>query len=399
MGLWDNSGRGRARSLFARLFSRTGRDISAARQAELRGDLPKAAALFGRAGENTEAARIMLLRAEAEPDPKTRLQHYVQAASMAPEGDPQRKIAQIRRAQMMTLLVKGGPLSAAARADLLRAAKDLEELGEAADAAAAFKLAGDHESEARALAAAGHIEELETLLDQEQAERQKKRQQRTRLEEIDLASATGKRREAIAIANDVHDESSVAARIRAEAIRAKQLLGEIVNVEIAGKKARFIIGNDVVIGRTEGQIQIASHAISRKHLRVFRRGDEFFVGDLQSRNGSTMRGVAIGGDISVGPGIDISLGNEVPVHVEPSKDFPGAVSIEAGGNTYVAMLGPTKIGIGDWELRVGDARWVDLVFAKPTAYLGDLVLSSPIALLVGDEISSERSASPVLKFI
>jgi hypothetical protein len=390
MGLFDR---------MRKAFSRTGRDIGAARQAELRGDLAKAAALFGRAGENAEAARIMLLRAEAEPDPKTRLQHYVQAASMAPEGDPQRKIAQIRRAQMMTLLVKGGPLSAASRADLLRAARDLEELGEAAEAAAAFKLAGDHESEARALAAAGNIEELETLLDQEQAERKKKRQQRTRLEEIDLASATGKRREAIGIASDVHDESSAAARIRADAIRAKQILGEIVGVEIAGKKARFILGNEAVIGRTEGQIQISSHAVSRRHLRVFRRGDESFVSDLKSRNGTTMRGVAIGGDISIGSGIEVLLGNEVRVRVEPSKDFPGAVAIEAGGSTYVAMLGPAKIGIGDWELRVGDARWVDLVFASPLAYLGDLVLSSPVALLAGDEISSERGAPPVVKLL
>jgi hypothetical protein len=380
-------------------FSRTGRDIGAARQAELRGDLAKAAALFGRAGENGEVARIMMLRAEAEPDPKARLQHYVQAAGIAPEGDPQRKIAQIRRAQMMTLLVKGGPLSAASRADLIQAANDLEELGEAAEAAEAFKLAGDHESEARALAAAGKIEELETLLDHEQAERQKKRSQRTRLEEIDLASATGKRREAIAIAASIDDESSGAARIRAEAIRAKRLLGDIVRVEIDGKIRRFVIGNEVVIGRAEGQIQIASHAISRKHLRIFRRGAEFFVSDLRSRNGTTMRGVAIGGEISVGPGIDVSLGNEVLVRIAPSSDFEGALSIEAGGNTYVAMLGPTKIGIGDWELRVGEARWVDLAFTSPAAYLGDLVLSSPVALLVGDEISSERGAPPVVRLL
>jgi hypothetical protein len=399
MGLFDRSRRDQAWSLFGwSPFSRTGRDISAARQAELRGDLPRAIALFSRAGANAEVARIMLLRAEAEPDPKARLQHYVQAANIAPPADPQRKIAQIRRAQMMTLLVKGGPLSAASRADLLQAARDLEELGEAADAAEAFKLAGDHESEARALAAAGKIEELETLLDHEQAERRKSRTQRTRLEEIDLASATGRRREAVAIATDIRDESSGAARIRAEAIRTKQLLGDVVRVEIAGKKARFVIGDEVVIGRTEGQIQIASHAVSRKHLRIARRGDDIFVSDLQSRNGTTMRGVAIGGEIAIGSGIDVSLGNEVSIRVAPSNDFSGAVVIDAGGSSYVAMLGPTKIGIGDWELRIGAERWVDLVFASPVAYLGDIVLSSPVALLVGDEISSARHAEPVLKF-
>jgi hypothetical protein len=338
-----------------------------------------------------------MMRAEAEPDPRTRLQHYVQAASIALPDDPLRKVAQIRRAQMMTLLIKGGPLSAASRADLLAAAHDLEELGEPAEAAEAFKLAGDHESEARALAAAGKIEELETLLDHEQAERQKQRKQRTRLEEIDLANTTGKRREAIALAADVRDESSHAARIRAEAIRSKRVLGDVVCVEISGKKARIVFGNEVVIGRSEGQIQISSHAVSRRHLRITRRGDDIFVSDLRSRNGTTMRGVAIGGDISIGAGIDVSLGNEVPVRIAPSVDFPGAVSIDAGGASYVAMLGPTKIGIGDWELRAGAEGWVDLVFTSPAAYLGDLVLASPLALLVGDEISSDRGAAPVLK--
>jgi len=201
-------GRDQAGSLFARLrgwspFSRTKRDISAARQAELRGDLPKAAALFGRAGANDQVARIMILRAESEPDPKLRLQHYVQAASIAPTEDPVKKIAQIRRAQMMTLIVKGGALSAASRADLLAAARDLEELGEASEAAAAYQLAGDHESEARALAAAGNIEELETLLERDQAKTRQVRNQQTKLEEIDLASMTGRRREALALAEEL----------------------------------------------------------------------------------------------------------------------------------------------------------------------------------------------------
>ncbi len=387
--------------LFGRLrsvFSRTDRDISAARQAELRGDLAKAAALFGHAGERGEVARIMLMRGEAEPDPKMRLQHYVQAANIAPAEHPLRKIAQLRRAQVMTLLIKGGPLSAASRADLLRAARDLEDLGEPAEAAEAYKLAGDHESEARALAGAGKIEELETLLDSEQAVVRKERKQRTRLDEIDLAIVTGKRREAIAIAAEIRDETSGAARLRAEAIRAKQILGSVVCVEISGKKARFVIGDEVVIGRSEGQIQIASHAVSRKHLRIFRKGADIFVSDLQSRNGTTLRGVAIGGDISIGSGIDISLGNEVPVRISPSADFAGVISIETGGATYVAMLGKTLLGIGDWELVLGEKNWVDLRFTSPAAYLGELVLGSPVALLSSDEISLERGDAPVLKF-
>ncbi|MEO8877168.1 MAG: FHA domain-containing protein, partial [Polyangiaceae bacterium] len=348
MGLFDRMRRALSPASF-----RAGRDLEAARQAELRGDLAKAAALYGRAGANDEVARVMLMRADAEPDPKLRLQHYVQAASIAPAEHPLKKVAQIRRAQMMTLLVKGGPLSAASRADVLQAARDLEELGEAGEAAEAYRLGGDHESEARALAAAGKIEELETLLDRDQDEARSLRKQKDRLEEIDMASATGKRREALAIADAMGNESGGAGRIRGDALRSKRVRGPIVRVEIAGKKATFVLGNEIVIGRSEGEIQIASHAVSRKHLHIARHGRTVVVSDLKSRNGTTLRGMAIGGEIPVGEGIELALGNEVPVRITPSEDFSGAISIEAGGSTYVAFLGATQVGVGDWELVSG----------------------------------------------
>ena len=397
-------GRDQAGSLFARLrgwspFSRTKRDISAARQAELRGDLPKAAALFGRAGANDQVARIMILRAESEPDPKLRLQHYVQAASIAPTEDPVKKIAQIRRAQMMTLIVKGGALSAASRADLLAAARDLEELGEASEAAAAYQLAGDHESEARALAAAGNIEELETLLERDQAKTRQVRNQQTKLEEIDLASMTGRRREALALAEELAREYGGAAKLRADDLRSKRRLGPIVRVEIGGKTATLVLGSEIVIGRSDGEIQIPSHAVSRKHLRIARRGSEVVVSDLQSRNGTTLRGIPIGGELPIGSGIEVLLGNEVPVRIAPSLDIEGAVSLSAGGVSYVASLGGAHLGVGDWALTIGAENWVDLAFTSPTAFLGEVTLTSKLALLIGDEVAIERGGSCILKIL
>jgi hypothetical protein len=235
------------------------------------------------------------------------------------------------------------------------------------------------------------------LLDSEQAERRHLRTQRTRHEEIDLASATGRRREALLLAESVPDDAA-GGRIRAEALRARRLLGPIVRVEIAGKKSTIVIGAEIVIGRSEGEIQISSHAISRQHLRIARRGDLIVVSDLKSRNGTMLRGNAIGGEIPIGDGIDLSLGNEVPVRIAPSTEFLGAVFIEAGGVSYVAPLGPARLGVGDWELVIGADKWVELVFSAPTAYLGDVVLTSPTALLQRDEISSARHAEPVITF-
>ena len=73
--------------MFDRLLksiSGKGRAAAAARKAEARGELAKAAELFVEADEPEEAARVMVLRGDAETDPRLRLQHYTQAAATAP---------------------------------------------------------------------------------------------------------------------------------------------------------------------------------------------------------------------------------------------------------------------------------------------------------------------------
>ena len=67
-------------------FLRKNSEVRAAKQAELRGDLARAVELYGLAGAPDEAARVMILRGDAETDGRVRLQYYVQAAAMAPEG-------------------------------------------------------------------------------------------------------------------------------------------------------------------------------------------------------------------------------------------------------------------------------------------------------------------------
>ena len=60
-------------AFFDRIFGK-GRQAAAARTAELRGDLARAAELFGEAGQPEEAARVMILRADSnvvlDPAPK-----------------------------------------------------------------------------------------------------------------------------------------------------------------------------------------------------------------------------------------------------------------------------------------------------------------------------------------
>src|SRR5580700_2473597 len=125
--------------LFDRLLRRRGA-LSDARRAELRGDLPRAAELWAEAGRLDEVARIMLLRGDAEPDPRQRLQHYTQAVATAPARSRVAKQARVKRASLTIALAGDGTVSAAMRKDLLEAARDLEDLGEADRAAEAYSL-------------------------------------------------------------------------------------------------------------------------------------------------------------------------------------------------------------------------------------------------------------------
>ena len=385
--------------VFSGLNSGHARDLDAARQAELRGDLPKAAELFGRAEAHEEVARIMMLRADAEPDPRARLSFFVQAAAIAPADSPFRKEARVRRARTTIALAKGGVQSAAIRMDVLAAAKELEELGEAADAADAYRACGDRDAEARALAAAGKIDELEALLEHDHAKERLSIATRERSEKIEEAIATGRRREALALLDAAlkSDSADRKAREGAETLRSKRAAGLLPHVEIRGKKCRIVLGEEIVVGRSEGQIQIPSHAVSRRHLAVFRRDGAVFVRDLGSRNGTTLRGMRIANELPVGGGIELSLGNELPLSVAPSDELEDAIAIDVAGMRYVAPLGIAKLGIGDWELACGESDWLELRFSKTPAFMGGMSLVSPVTLLVRDAISSERDARPVLE--
>src|SRR5262245_6878317 len=141
-------------SFFDRIFGK-GRHVAAARSAELRGDLARAAELFGEAGQPDEAARVMLLRADGETEPRTRMQFLAQAVQLAPSGGERQKEARVRRAELLLALAGDASVSAVARHEVIEAARDLEGVGESLKAAEAYARAGDKEGEARALQAAG----------------------------------------------------------------------------------------------------------------------------------------------------------------------------------------------------------------------------------------------------
>ncbi|WP_373049554.1 FHA domain-containing protein [Vulgatibacter sp.] len=55
----------------------------------------------------------------------------------------------------------------------------------------------------------------------------------------------------------------------------------------------LLVESRIVIGRTEGDIRIASAELSRSHLKIERAGTEYACTDLDSSNGVYLNGVKI----------------------------------------------------------------------------------------------------------
>jgi hypothetical protein len=391
----------------ARIFRRflgTRRALLAdARAAELRGDLAHAAALFAQSGRPDEAARVMVLRGDAEAESAARLRHYVQAAAVAPEGSGVHIHAQRRRWSTVLSMANDAPMTSALRAELSRAASELDALGDHTQAAEAFARVGDIERQAHALAHAGDIDALDALLSAELKRDRDATSLRRAHDDIALLLASGRRREAAAIGRASTEE---ALREKARAIESRRLAQSIVHATVRGKAMDIALGNEVVIGRAPdpqgspgaATLIVGSPAVSRRHVLIARKNGEPVVRDLGSRNATVLRGLALGGEAPVRDGLELRLGGEVPLVVMPTDDLAGAVAIEVGGMRYIAPLGPAVLGVGRWRLERGDDGWIELVTDdSPPAFAGSLRLVARVTLLSGDALAEDRGQRPVLE--
>ena len=409
MSLWVGGARpGSARTcacsilyapVFERLFGKHREAAVLARRAEVDGDLARAAQLWMDAGQAHEAARVMVMRGDVELDSGKRLQHYVQAIALAPSKHPVRAEARRKRALLAIEMARSGATSAAARRDLIDAASELEALGEAAQAAEAYAIAGDIAGEARSLVEAGDVEKLEDVLTRDNERERGERASRDSFAEIDRLVASGERREAIARARATANDE------KERAILARRATAPRVTIELHGARVVLVLGDEVIVGRSlepsECAITVASHAVSRSHVVIARAGDRVEVRDLGSRNGTELRGMRIGGAMPVpSEGLDVKLGGEVPLRIAASDVLAGAMTIRVAGETYVAPLGPARLDVGTWRIEASSDGWIELVTDEaPRAYLGMTELGPRTALLAGDAIGEERGGPVVVRVV
>jgi tetratricopeptide (TPR) repeat protein len=404
---WSGSARLGSRMAFYENWFGKGRLVAQARAAEVRGDLGKAAELFAQAGRDDEVARVLVIRGEGDPDARGRLQFFTQAARLAPEGTETNKTARLKRAELLLALAGDTTVSAVARQEVTEAARDLESIGEPLKAAEAFARAGDKEGEARALQAAGDVERLEFLLSTEQFKERTSRAKGERVKDVDVMIESGRRREALHALDELlaatPDDAPL--RERANGLRARRVSAPLVTLDAAPRpgteRERFVVvtGEEVVVGRTDGSIKVSSNAISRQHLRIFRDAGVATVRDLESRNGTQLRGINLAGPLAVGEGLELRLGKEVAFRIAPSKRLEGAFEIDVAGEKYHASLGPARTPIPGIELAVGADGWIELESHGARVYIGDVELVPRASLLLGDAVALKRGGEPVLRVV
>jgi hypothetical protein len=98
-------------------------------------------------------------------------------------------------------------------------------------------------------------------------------------------------------------------------------------------------GELISIGRTpENEIQIKDRFISRKHLKVSKRGEKYYLKDLESANGTF-----VDGDL-IRPGVDVELPEGVPVVIGMSVFCLGEQCADGILDVLqsLGVLGPVK---------------------------------------------------------
>jgi len=365
-------------------FGGTKRKLEEARALESRGELDAAALAFLESEAPEEAARVWLAAADAETRPERRLARYGHVATLA---GPAAVEAGRRRARLAFDLARGGTMTH----DLLRAAEALAAVELHREAAEAFRLAGDTEAELRQLALAGALVELETRHADEEARARASRARRALLAEVGDLDAIGERTLALdKLGTWLAAQDDEEVRDVARALDGRLTRGPVVALEVDGERRLLVLGDEVILGRSDADLVVAAPALSRRHARFFQIDGTPYVEDLGTRNGTFLAGQRLAGPIALTRAQELMLAGDVPCHVAPHPQ--GGLEITVAGRHHHLPLGPARV-LG-WQLERDSHRAREVVLLTSTGdappYRGKLACSTRLVLSRGDALATER---------
>lgn len=363
-----------------------------ARAAEGAGDWRRAASIWAEADEPERAAEALLHLAEREPDLEDRLEAWYDALRWIPEDDEERR-EEVERKMALAVLDDArhrGATSAEEKRRLTEAAGRLERLDYPKEAAEAFGLLGRRDDQARCLQAAGEVERLEALLSHEGEREQQQSKLRRLLSDYEMALQYGARLEA---RTALREASRIAPDERSVAELLRRLEGRMpppsrVKLDIAGQPVTFVGRLPAVIGRGEVDVRVRGTSVSRRHAEIAHEGGRLIIRDLDSRNGTLVRGLPIAGELELSGATEIGLGDDVRVDLAP-LDGAVAIHVRSGFDRgAIFVLGAEALrheGLGGsiefpegWAVLTAD-RGVELTLEGKTCAL-------PVHLLFEDRL-------------
>lgn len=364
-----------------------------ARAAEGAGHWRRAAAIWAELGELERAADALVHLAERSSDLEERLAAWHDALRWIPDDDDERRDDVERRMALAVLedARHRGAAGVEEKRRLAQAAERLERLGSPAWAAEAFQMLGRHEDQARCLEAAGEVEALEQLLERTSAEDQRETRLRSLLADYEMALKYGARfearsalQEALSLAPDARGVAELLRRLEASIPPPAR-----VKLAIRGRRVQFVGRLPAVLGRTDVDVPIRGTSVSRRHAEIAIRGESLVLRDLDSRNGTLVRGLPIRDEIELSGETEVGLGDDVALTVRPTESRGLAIEVLSG------LDRGDHVVLGEGDLRfpelAGTVRFEDgwaVLTADPGVPLSldGQTCALPVSLLLGDRL-------------
>lgn len=363
---------------------------------EERGDFRGASDAWSRCGQKGKASLALGRLAADTSDTPERLKILARAFELAPPGTEERRVALAARSELLLEHARNltEELPAWLRVDLRRAAKECETEHDHSNARAIYELLGDREGLVRVLTESGAVEELENLLSAESSERDAAQRNTAARQTADLALESGDRRLALEQFRKLGDA------VKIESIEGRRPRGGRLNVMVGGDRHALLFvggGQEVILGRSEGQVRIDSASVSRKHLRIQRALGRYRLTDVGSRNQTRIRGVPLVSSIDVELPTELELAPGIQIRLEAGP-FPDAVLLSTPGEKLVLVFDSLRVNEG-WTLRLATDDWFELAFDVPAFMGGRVEVAQKATILAGDRFALARGDAPLLEVL
>lgn len=384
---------------FKRLFSA---DYRAAVAAEAAGDLDLAAQRYALAGQNDEAVRVHMARAERAPSRNQEIEALRDALHWAePEGAWRPKVCRALGDALLSKAKAEGVATERDRDRVREAAGLLEQAGEYKSAGEAYESIGEDQLAARAFRSGGLVDKMEFALSKEESQSRRERDQREAFADYELAIKGGDRDGAVASLRrciDAADNKSEYRRLLDD-LESRMITGGRAELRIRrGDRVTVYAGHRLLLGRDPlCDLVLRSGGVSRRHAEIVIGDQEaegrFMLRDAGSRNGTLLGGMRVSGSVPLSGDGSFALGDECRVDFSAGDEL--VLRIDEGldqGTLLVAGTESEPIALGDQlgiEITVffRDGRPILLQPPEGMYLNGERIAHGDVQIIHGDQVS------------